>query len=126
MASTCLLLPQNIEIALTTLANLARSSAHADSMVSGGALELVKNVLSKCCLESDAPAASVLASSVTLLRRLGSTPAGAASITVSGALKRVVRAVSSNAEYVKDAAVMESVMELMRASSSTAAGQQVR
>ena len=94
-------------------------------MVASGAVELVKNVLSKCCIDSDAPQSTVLSGSVALLSRLSANPAGAAAVTSSGALKRAVRAVASNDIYVKDAGVMMNMMDLMRASSSTAAGQQV-
>ena len=110
--------PEAVEAALAALAAMALSPSHAASMLEGGSVELVKTVLTKTCIEADEAAPGVLASAVSVLRRLGSTANAMSRISAAGALRRVVRAVSANPDYVKDEGAVSAVLDLMTQASA--------
>jgi len=112
---------ETVDAALKALGNMAKSAPHAQAMLEGGAVELLKAVISKCCIESEVPAPAVLAASVQMLRRLAHNPSGLATIASTGALRRVVRAVTSGDAYMRDEGSMSSIIELIKDSAAVPA-----
>jgi len=104
---------ETVEAALLALSAMARSPPHAAALLAGGAVELIKAVLVKVCQEGETPAPTVLAASVGMLKRLGTSPAAIATITTAGGLRRVLRAMASHAEYMADESVAGSVLEFI-------------
>jgi hypothetical protein len=103
---------------------MALSGAHAEAMASSGTLDLIKSVLTKC-IDSEEPEKQVLTAALSVLGRLGATASGADVIASGGALRRVVRAVSSKSAYIEDEGVMTSFMDLVRKSAATETGARV-
>ena len=111
-----------VEAALATLANIARSETHAATMLDGGAVELIKAVVAKLCTNADAPSPAVMAASVGMLQRLGRTPTAMSKITASGALRRVVRAVTTAPAYLHDEGCVAAVIDLVRSNAGVPGG----
>jgi hypothetical protein len=110
-----------LNAALSTLANMALSTTHAASMLEGGAVELVKAVLTKACIESATPAPSVLGGAVEVLSRLGATANAVSRISAAGGFRRVVRAVTTDPAYLKDETAVVRVFDLMKQASQVGA-----
>jgi hypothetical protein len=110
-----------VEAALAALSNMAQSAPHAAAMLEGGAVELIKAVLSKLCIEAEVASPAVLAASVGMVNRLGCNAQAMGKITASGALRRVVRAVTSNTAYMHDEGCISSIIDLIRANAENPA-----
>lgn len=104
---------ESVQAALGTLAAMALSPEHANGMLEGGAVELVKSVLTKVCAEGSAPAPAVLGAAVDVLSRLGSTSNAMSRISSAGALRRVIRAVTADAAYLKDEPAVCKVFDII-------------
>ena len=90
--------PESVEAAMRTLGAMAASRAHAPGFIGGAMLELVKSVLSKCCIEVPAAAPAVLAASVRVVSALGASGGAGAhtAINAAGVLRRVLRAAAAH------------------------------
>jgi hypothetical protein len=116
--------PEAIEAALSVLANMARSPQHAGAMLSTSAIiELIKSVLTKACIEAQTPAPAVLGGAVSILLHLGYSDEAITYISQSGVLRRVVRAVTSDPEYLRDETCVIKILELFKAASGIPAVQ---
>lgn len=102
-----------VESALAALAGMANAPAQAAAMLEGGAVELIKTVLTKAILESDRAVPAVLGGSVSVLVKLGADPNNMARISAAGALRRVLRAAASGPAYVKDEPAMVQTLDLI-------------
>jgi hypothetical protein len=117
--------PEAVEAALSVLANMARSPEHAGAMLSTSAIiELIKSVLTKACIEAQTPAPAVLGSAVSILLHLGYSDEAITYISQTGVLRRVVRAVTSDPEYLRDETCVIKILELFKAASGIPAVQQ--
>ena len=99
--------PKHVAEALSLLSNLCQDPATAAQVVEEGGLDLVKSVLSRCCMDSNVANPEILRSVVSVVKSLANDPANVSRMVSSNVLKRVLKAISSNPAYIKDPECME-------------------
>lgn len=100
---------QSVSHALGLLRAIVRNSPeHARKVLSGGGVDLMKHVLTAQAIDSKAGNGAALAGAVEVLQSMVQHGGAEAleSVRVSGAIKKVVRAVESHSEYVSSGGSM--------------------
>ena len=112
--------PAALEAALGTLGTLARGEGAAARLCEGGAMELAKAVVTRCCIDAETPAPGVLAATVGMLSRITHDASGVTAVAASGTLRRVVRAATAAPAYAADEVCMARVLELLTTTATAA------
>ena len=100
-----------MQSALNLLAALSSSETVCVQLMESGVVDLVKGVLTKCCI--DKANRAILGSAVELAAALSRNEAVLTQMASQGGLKRVMRAVRSKPQYMESATVMGATLGMI-------------
>ena len=105
--------PELIQNVLAPLSNLALVDENITSMMSGGILDTIANVLTQHCSNVDVPQPGVLNAAVALTGRLAIDEGNIRAVVNRGTLRRIIDTALSHRDYLNDGVCMEATLFLI-------------